>query len=69
MAKVNLEAGQLKEMLKEALVEVLEERKDLMRGVIEEVMEDVAMAHAIRAGEGTPEVSREEIFRILEPGE
>src|SRR4051794_34044740 len=69
MAKPDLDEGRLKELLKEAVAEVLDERRDLMRGVIEEALEDMAMARAIQAGEGTPEVSREEIFRILAPGE
>lgn len=69
MANANLEEGRLKALLKEALVEVLEERRDLMRGVIEDVLEDVAMVRAIEAGEGTMEVSRDEVFRIFEPTE
>ncbi len=69
MANASLEEGRLKELLKEALVEVLEERRDLMRGVIEDVLEDVALVRAIESGEGTTEVSREEIFRIFEPAE
>jgi hypothetical protein len=60
---------QLKQALKEALVEVLEERSDLLRDVIAEVFEDVAFAHAIREGETSEVVSREEVFRILDPAE
>lgn len=56
----------LKEALKAALVEVLEERGDLLRDVLAEVLEDVALIHAIREGEESHEVSREEVFRILD---
>lgn len=69
MANTSLEEGRLKELLKEALVEALEERRDFMRGVFEEVLEDVALAHAIEEGRGTADVGREEIFRIFEPPE
>jgi hypothetical protein len=69
MVNASLEESRLKELLKEALVEVLEERRDLMRGVLEEVLEDVALARAIEAGEGTADVSRDEVFRIFEPTE
>ena len=69
MAKPDLDESRLKALLKEAIVEVLEERRDIMRGVIEDVLEDVALARAIEAGEGTAEVSREEVFRIFEPTE
>jgi hypothetical protein len=59
----------LKQALKAALVEVLEERSDLLRDVIAEVFEDVAFAHAIREGETSEEVSREEVLRILDSPE
>jgi hypothetical protein len=59
----------LKQALKAALIEVLEERSDLLRDVIAEVFEDVAFAHAIREGETSEEVSREEVLRILDSPE
>jgi hypothetical protein len=60
---------QLKDALKSALVEVLEERSDLLRNVLAEVLEDVALTHAIREGEESAEVSRDEVFRILDAEE
>lgn len=57
---------QLKELLKAALVEVLEERRDLIHDVIEEALEDIALARAIQAGESTETVSRDEVFKLLE---
>ena len=54
---------QLKEALKAALVEVLEERPDLLRDVLAEVMEDIALARAIQEGEASGLVSRDEVFR------
>lgn len=57
---------QLKDALKLALIEVLEERSDLLRDVLAEVMEDVALARAIQEGEGSEPVSRDEVFRALE---
>ena len=69
MAKPDVDEGRLKELFKEALVEVLEERRDLMRAVMEEALEDIALVRAIEQGEGTAEVSRDEIFRICEPTE
>ena len=57
---------QLKELLKAALVEVLEERRDLIHDVIEEALEDVALARAIEAGESTENVSRDEVFKLLQ---
>lgn len=42
---------QLKDALKLALIEMLEERPDLLRDLLAEVMEDVALARAIHEGE------------------
>ena len=56
----------LKEVVKSAIVEVLEERKDLVREVIEEPLEDAALARAIEEGDRTVMVNREEILRTLD---
>ena len=55
--------SQLKEALKAALVEVLEERPDLLRDMLAEVIEDIALARAIQEGEASGLMSREEVFR------
>ena len=57
---------QLKNALKLALIEVLEERSDLLRDVLAEVMEDVALVRAIQEGDASELVSRDEVFRALE---
>jgi len=66
MATHLVDEERLKELLKSALVEVLEERKDLVRDVIDEALEDVASIRAIEEGERSPSVSREEIFNTLD---
>lgn len=50
MATQSTDEERLKEVVKSALVEVLEERKDLVREVIEEALEDAALARAIEEG-------------------
>ena len=65
MATVALEENQLKSLLKSALVEVLEERRDLLRGLVDEAIEDIALARAVDEGESSPLVERAEVFRIL----
>lgn len=65
MATSTLDEDRLKELLKAAIIEVLEERRDLVRDLIEEAMEDVAMVRAIEEGQGSPIVSRDEVFKIL----
>ena len=56
----------LKDVIKTALVEVLEERQDLLHGAIETALEDIALARAIKKGEKTKPVPREEVIKILE---
>ena len=68
MAEGPLEDERLKALFKTALLEVLEERKDLLREVIEETLEDIALARAIEAGQRTEEVSRSEVFSLLGGG-
>lgn len=55
----------LKETLKQALIETLQEQRDLVREVFAEVLEDFALSEAIREGQKTKRVSREEVFRVL----
>lgn len=57
---------QLKKIIKIALVEVLEERQDLLHDAIEDALEDVAFARAIEEGENTELVQREEVFKLFE---
>ena len=66
MATVIDNSDELKEVFKSALVEVLQERQDLVRELLDEVIEDIAFSRAIEEGEATPKVSREQIFEHLE---
>lgn len=61
-----VEERRLKGLLKNAVTEVLEERRDLLRDAIRESFEDVAMIRAIQVGEKTPLTSRRKIFQRLE---
>ncbi len=66
MATVIESDEQLKEVFKSAIVEVLQERQELVREVLEEIIEDIAFSKAIAEGEQTSRVSRESIFEVLE---
>ena len=66
MATVLENDEQLKEAFKAAIVEVLQERKDLIREIIDEVIEDTALSRAINEGGTTEKVSREQVFELLE---
>jgi hypothetical protein len=62
----SIDEAKLKDLLKSAVAEVLEERREFVKEIIEEAMEDVALARAIDEGVSTDTVSRQEVFTILE---
>ena len=57
---------ELKAVLKSAIIEILQERQDLVRSILQDVIEDIAFSKAISEGEQTPAVSREQVFELLE---
>lgn len=69
MAELNLSEAQLKDLLKTAILEVFQERRDLFQELITEALEDIAMIKAIDEGKDSEPVSRDTIFSILEQPE
>jgi hypothetical protein len=65
-AMATVDEARLKELLKAAIVEVLEERRDLVLDLVEEALEDVVLVRAMEEGEESPLVSRDEVFKILD---
>ena len=65
MAQTNLNQSALKRALKEALVETLQEHRDLLHEVFTEMLEDFALTEAIREGQKTKSATRDEVFHIL----
>lgn len=61
-----IDNGKLKEIFKQAIIEAIEEKRDLVHDLLLEAMEDLAMTHAIEQGEETELVSRAEVLSILE---
>ena len=57
--------GTLKRTLKEALAETLHEQRELLQDVFSQVLEDFALAEAIREGRKSKPVSRTEVFKTL----
>ena len=64
--QTQLDESRLKQILKEALMEALEEKKDVFHELIVEAIEDIAMINAIREGQNTETVGKQEIFDILQ---
>lgn len=65
----NLTESELKVLFKQALTEVLEERRDLFYDLFAEVIEDAGLANAIREGYSTERVDANAIFSILDGNE
>jgi len=61
-----LDRNDLKEAVKAAIIELLEEREDLLSDAVEEALADIGLVYAIQAGEDSPNVSRDEVFEALE---
>ena len=61
-----LDDQKTKELFKQAMTELLKERKDLFYDLFAEVIEDSLLIRAIQEGETTDSASREDILEILE---
>jgi len=68
MNVVTIDEVKLKSVVKIALMEVLEERRDWLADLLGEALLDIGFGYAIQEGELTPIVSRGEVFKILEAG-
>jgi hypothetical protein len=66
MPETGFSKDTLKQAIKEALAETVQEQQDLLRAVVADVLEDLAFGHAMLEGEETEVVSQEHIFDILE---
>lgn len=56
----------LKDLVKEAILGLMQERRDELEEIFAEVIEDLALARAIEEGEVTVTVSKAEILQVLE---
>jgi hypothetical protein len=62
---VNIDQAMLQAALKQAVIEALEERREFLRDIVAEALEDLAMAEAIREGLESPLISEGEVKRIF----
>jgi len=62
MAEIILDETKLKELLKTAIVEVLQEQKELFSDLLAEALKEIALENAIKEGEKTEPVSPEVIY-------
>ncbi len=63
---ISTDDEKLKELVKAAVIDVLEERRDFVKDILVEAMEDMALDKAITQGLTSDPISRDEIFELLE---
>ena len=66
MATAALDEKKLRGIVKAALIDSFKENRDLMQDIVEEALEDIAIARAVEQGLETRTVSRKKVFSILE---
>ncbi len=64
--QTELNENVLKQAFKDALLEIIEEKRSIFQDIIVEALEDIALSHAIDEGKDSGTASRQEIFNILE---
>lgn len=69
MSNLSLSETQLKDLMKTAILEIFQERRDLFQDLVTEALEDIALIKAIDEGKDSQVVSRDTIFAILEQPE
>ncbi|HZQ07029.1 MAG TPA: hypothetical protein VFD70_10655 [Anaerolineae bacterium] len=62
----NIDEAKLREVVKEAVLEVLDERRDWLAELLGETLLDTGLGYAIQEGEQTPNVTRKEVFELLD---
>ena len=69
MATAAINEKKLRGIVKSALADAFKENRELMQDIVQEALEDIAMARAIEQGLETKPVSRKKVFSILEGGQ
>ncbi len=68
MNTTTVDETRLKDVVKAAVLEVFEERRDWLADLLSETLLDVGLGYAIQEGEQSPTVSRAQVFQTLETG-
>lgn len=57
---------EIKELFKQAFLELLDERREVLQDLFAEVLEDMALVSAIKEGLSTETVDRADVMQVLE---
>jgi len=65
MTTFTVDDQHMKDLIKQALLELFQERRDLFTDLFEELIEDVGLANAMQEAEDSGIVSEEEVMTAL----
>jgi hypothetical protein len=63
---IEFDEARLKDLLKAAVMEALHEHRDLVKDIVKEAMEEIALTQAIDEGLRSEPLPRDEVLAILE---
>jgi len=66
MSSISIDDDKLKRLVKQAVLEVFQESRELLYDVVVEAVEDGALARAIKAAEDSPLVEKADVIKALE---
>ena len=66
MSSMGIDKSELKTLLKQALIELVEEKDQVLYDALAEVREEVGLAKAIQEGQTSETVDEMEVFKALE---
>ena len=66
MPTISVAELHLKNLVKEAILELMQERQDELEEILAKVIQDLALTRAIEEGEATGTVGKAEILQVLE---
>ncbi len=66
--ELSIDESRIKQLFKEALIEVIEEHRGVFHELLVEAIEDNALVRAIQDGEDSTPVSRQAVLKLLDNG-
>ena len=66
--ELSIDESRIKQLFKEALIEVIEERRSVFHELLIEAIEGNALVRAIQDEEDSTPVSRQEVLKLLDNG-
>jgi len=66
MSSITIDSSQLKTLLKQALIELLQEKDETLYDALAELVEEVGLVRAIQEGQDSGPIDRAQVLKALE---